>query len=186
MKAKISIYSTGTRTIKADSGEKIKTSYERTLIAHTIEVKGSEPVSKKLAKISHFATGVIGARAAAMLAADKRMPSKVFFRMEIGGKVYSSETVLVRSNLLNTIAVSLKSLVGKSRDEVIEAVRLQQKRGIQTAVQYLQDVARLAKEAEKFDVSGTADLSDLRVDGAGLVEDEPATEGVTGEPVVGQ
>lgn len=180
MNAKISIYSTGTRTIKVASGEKIKSVYERTLITHMITVKGNEPIGKKLAKIEHFATGVIGARAAAMLAADKRMPSKVFFRMELGGKVYSSETVLVKSNLVNTIAVSLKGLIGKTRAEVIDAVRLQQKKGVHTAVAYLQDVAALAKEAEKF--TGAVDLSDLRVgvDGAdGLVLDETPVEGVT-------
>jgi hypothetical protein len=176
MKATIRIYSKSKQT-KGKDGDKVTTIAERTIITHTYEVKGTLPISKKLAQIEHFATRTMGARVAALLSAGKKAPAKMFLEYQIDGKVFSTETVLVKAQLVNTISLSMKGLSGKSKEDIIDSVAATQVRGIRASIGYLQDVAQIAKDASKIgEALGGASLM-VASDGE-LVEDEAPTEQV--------
>jgi hypothetical protein len=191
MKAKVSIFSDKKQTVTVDEkgvkflSKEAKEKYsgkvqketsiaERTLFVAEHEVKGNLPLGKKLAILEHFATRVVGARVAALMSADKRFPSRVFFRIEMNGRVYSSKTALTKADLVSTIAVNLKKLVNddgshKSDIEIINIVGDQQKKGVRAAITFLHNLTAIAKEADKIAESFEG-ASHLVVDGAGKIE----------------
>jgi len=191
MKAKVSIFSDKKQTVSTDSNgvrfesKEAKAKYsgkvqketfiaERTLFTAEHEVKGNLPLGKKLAILEHFATRVVGARVAALMSADKRFPSKVFFRVEMNGQVYSSKTALTKADLVSTIAVNLKQLVGKdgirkTDGQIIDIVSGQQKKGVRAAITFLHNVAIIGKEADKIAESFEG-ASYMTVDGQGTIQ----------------
>lgn len=170
MKATIRIYSKSKQTKKSPSGEKFTTIADRTIISHTYEVKGTLPISKKLAQIEHFATRTMGARVAALLSAGKKAPSKMFMEYNIEGRVFSTETVLVKASLVNTISLSMKGLSGKSKADIIDSVAATQVRGIRASIGYLQDVAAIAKESAK--IGDALSGASLMVSGEGELQED--------------
>jgi hypothetical protein len=157
MQAIISIFSKSkqTKTDKA-SGEKHTSIATRTIDTLTYTVEDGLPIGKALARINHFASQAIGARYKAFLSADKKLPSKLLFSITIDGKVYSSETALVKANMVNLVAVSSKDVHGKDGNmldgaAIIAKVSAIQKTALKTSVAYLADIAKIAKDCEAFE-----------------------------------
>lgn len=179
MNATIKIYSKSKQT-KGKGADKVTSIAERTIDVLTYSLKGNSKLKDKLAQIEHFVTRAIGARYEAFLSLGKRMPSTIYFEVSLEGRVFRSETALVRANMLNAVAVSMKGLLGKDGDTVINEVAATQIRGIRTSVTYLNRIAQIAKESEgiaKLTAKETPALSFMT--SADLLELEP----VVGEVV---
>lgn len=157
MKATISIYSTSKQTKKdKSSGEKHTSIATRTIDTITYTVEDGLPIGKALARINHFASQAIGARYKAFLLADKKLPAKLLFSVSIDGKVYSSETALVKANMTNLVVVSSKDVHTKDGAlldgaAIIAKVASIQKAALKTSVTYLQDIAKIAKDTDSFE-----------------------------------
>lgn len=174
MKATIKIYSKSKQTKKVPGTDMKETSIAtRTMDTLTYEVKGTLPLAKKLAQIEHFATHAIGARAKAMIAAGKALPSKVFFEIDLDGRVFQSEGVLVRANMVNTIAISMSALSKLDAKDVIASVVSTQRKGLRASMGYLSDLKAIAAEAAKIAIGDPA-LSFMSVSQDGLTEDVEA------------
>lgn len=205
MKAKVSIYTDLKQTVTTDehgvrfesaaarkkySGKVQKETAvgEKTLYSTEYEVKGNLPLRKKLARIEHFATQVIGARIAALISSGKRFPSKVFFKIELNGQVFTSKTALAKAELTQVIAVNMRQLIDKASGnvmgdkQVMDLVSGQQKKGIRSAINFLQNVERAAKEADKINDEQEG-FSFMAVTTEGQIVDTEAEVTTSIEPV---
>lgn len=175
MQVQVKVYSKSkqTKAVSKGSAEKVTTIAERVVDTLTYEVKGNLPLKQKLAQIEYFVTRSIGARYKAAVSLAKRLPSVMFFEITLDGRVFRSETALVKANMTNAVAVSFKALTGKDGDTIIAEVAAVQIRGIRTSVAYLNDIAKIAKGAEGVKLVGK-ELSSLSVmTGGDVVEVEP-------------
>lgn len=174
MKATIKIYSKSKQTKKVPGTDLKESSIAtRTMDTLTYEVKGNLPMGKKLAQIEHFAVNAIGARAKAMIAAGKSLPSKIFFEIELEGRVFRNETVLVQANMVNTIAVSMTALSKLEAKDIIASVVTTQRKGLRASLGYLSDLKTIAAEAAKIG-EAVPGLSFMAVTPEGLTEDVEA------------
>lgn len=178
MKATISIYSKSKQTKKDKaSGEAHTSIATRTIDTLTYTVEDGLPIGKALARINHFASQAIGARYKAFLSADKKLPSKIMFTVTIDGKVYSSETALVKANMTNMVVVSSKDVHTKDGNlldgaAIIAKVASIQKAALKTSVAYLADIAKIAKDSETFDGEAIK-ASTMYVGKSGAIEAVP-------------
>jgi len=156
MQATIKIYEKRKQTRKDEQGVPHTSIAMRTIDTLTYTVADELPIGKKLARLNHFAANAIGARYKAILGAGKKLGSKIFFAIAIDGKVYSSESSMLRANMTNLVTVSRKDVADKDGNPLDGKVIIANVASIQTvaikqSISYLADLARIAKEADTFE-----------------------------------
>ncbi len=169
--ATIRIYAKAKQT-KGKGTDKVTSIAERTIDTLVYTVSGNK-LRDQLAQLEYFVGRAIGARYKAFVQAGKRMPSIVFSEVTLDGRVFRSETALLRANMQTLVAVRFAGLKDKNGQAIIEEVAAIQARGVGTAVQYLNDVRAIAAAAEKVKHIGKGQPVMSSLMSADLLANEP-------------
>lgn len=173
MNAKISIYAKFNQTkVDKNTKERHTTIAEREITKLQYSVNPKLNKAKQLQAVTTFVTHAIGARYKAVIVAGKKLPSKLYFHIELDGEVYRSETALLKANFSNLVTVSLSALKKLPISEVIADVAGTQKLALLAASSYISDLRDIAAMVDKTTFDGKDEsLNTLKVEPTGeLVE----------------
>lgn len=161
--ATIKVYAKGvsSKVVNKETKERVQSISTRFIDTLTYTVTGKN-FAENLNKITTFATRAMGARYKAVIAAGKKLPSKLYFEITLDGKVFRSETALLKANFVNLIAVSPKALAALPVNEIIAKVSTTQLNGLRISAAYLKDVETIASDLETETLPET-DLSGMAV-----------------------
>jgi len=155
MKALIEIYATYNQSKKVNGVKEVSPAI-RTIYKTEIVFKKHMPIAKQLTQVDYSVTRCIAERYALFIKRGTRLPSTLFYKVDIEGRIFSSEKILVKAGVKQFVKISFKKMAEfflKDRKGMVNHVAEQHATAITDAVEYLKVQAQIFKDSEKINES---------------------------------